>query len=79
MWPTFSGLSQRRHMAEVFAKFPCKVLWQLSPKEVPNVAAVADMHMGNNTKVPTHSPVGITPSTLLCCTTLLAHLHSPLY
>ena len=51
MWLWSAGPMQRRSMAAVFANLPCKVLWQLSPKEVPNAAALAEMRIGNNTKV----------------------------
>jgi hypothetical protein len=37
-------------MAAVFARLPCKVLWRLSPSEVPDQAALAQLRLGNNTK-----------------------------
>ncbi len=38
-------------MAAAFATLPCKVLWRLTPKEVPDEAAVAALNLGNNTWV----------------------------
>jgi glucuronosyltransferase len=38
-------------MAATFASLPCKVLWRLTPSEVPNEAALAQLRLGNNTKV----------------------------
>ena len=38
-------------MAAVFASLPCKVLWRLTQKEVPDEAALARLSLGNNTKV----------------------------
>ena len=43
---------QLRHMAAAFAALPCKVLWRLTAKEVPDQAAIAALNLGNNTKVP---------------------------
>ena len=37
-------------MAAAFARLPCKVLWRLTPKEVPDQAALAQLRLGNNTK-----------------------------
>lgn len=42
---------QRVSMAAAFAQLPCKVLWRLTPSEVPDGAAIAALHLGNNTKV----------------------------
>ena len=38
-------------MAAAFAALPCKVLWRLTPKEVPDEAAIAALGLGNNTQV----------------------------
>ena len=38
-------------MAAVFAKLPCKVLWRLKPREVPDADAIAKLQLGNNTQV----------------------------
>ncbi len=38
-------------MAAAFAALPCKVLWRLTPKEVPDQAAIAALGLGNNTQV----------------------------
>lgn len=38
-------------MAAAFASLPCKVLWRLTPKEIPDAAAVDELQLGNNTKV----------------------------
>ena len=38
-------------MAEALAKLPCKVLWRLSPREIPDEAVVAGLNLGANTKV----------------------------
>ena len=43
---------QLRGMAAAFAALPCKVLWRLTPKEVPDESAIAALGLGNNTKVP---------------------------
>ncbi|CAK0786592.1 hypothetical protein CVIRNUC_009806 [Coccomyxa viridis] len=37
-------------MAAAFATLPCKVLWRLTPKEVPDEAAVAALNLGPNTQ-----------------------------
>jgi hypothetical protein len=37
-------------MAAVFARLPCKILWRLTQKEVPDQAALAQLRLGNNTK-----------------------------
>ena len=37
-------------MAAAFAKLPCKVLWRLTPKEVPDQAAIAALNLGANTQ-----------------------------
>ena len=42
-------------MAEALAMLPCKVLWRLSPREIPDEAAIAGLNVGNNTKVGTSS------------------------
>ena len=42
---------QLRSMAAAFAALPCKVLWRLTPKEVPDEAAIAALGLGNNTQV----------------------------
>jgi hypothetical protein len=44
---------QTAAMAAVFASLPCKVLWRLTPREVPDQAAIARLGLGNNTKVHT--------------------------
>ena len=38
-------------MAAAFAGLPVRVLWRLSEAEVPDQAALAELHLGNNTKV----------------------------
>ena len=38
-------------MAAAFATLPCKVLWRLTPKEVPDEAAIASLGLGSNTQV----------------------------
>ena len=46
-------------MAAAFAALPCKVLWRLTRKEVPDEAALAALKLGNNTQVslgPSPSP-----------------------
>ena len=37
-------------MAAAFAKLPSRVLWRLSKSELPDEHAIADLHLGNNTK-----------------------------
>ena len=43
---------QLASMAAAFARLPCKVLWRLTAKEVPDQAAMAALNLANNTKVP---------------------------
>ena len=43
---------QLASMAAAFARLPCKVLWRLTAKEVPDQAAIAALNLANNTKVP---------------------------
>ena len=38
-------------MAEALAKLPVRVLWRLSPQEIPDKAAIEALRLGNNTKV----------------------------
>ena len=38
-------------MAAVFSRLPVKVLWRLLPSEIPDAAALAQLGLGNNTKV----------------------------
>ena len=38
-------------MAAAFAQLPARVLWRLSNAEVPDEAALAELRLGNNTKV----------------------------
>lgn len=38
-------------MAAEFGKLPCKVLWRLSNKEIPDEDSVAELGLANNTKV----------------------------
>ena len=38
-------------MAAAFATLPCKVLWRLTPKEIPDASAIAELKLSNNTKV----------------------------
>ena len=38
-------------MAAAFAQLPCQVLWRLTRKEAPDAAALAALHLGNNTQV----------------------------
>ena len=37
-------------MAAAFATLPCKVLWRLTPKEMPDQAAIAALKLGANTQ-----------------------------
>lgn len=37
-------------MAAAFARLPVRVLWRLQKSEVPDEAALAELHLGNNTK-----------------------------
>ena len=46
-----AGLAERQAMASAFAAMPAKVLWRLSPSEVPDEAALAELGIGSNTKV----------------------------
>lgn len=46
-----AGLVERQAMAAAFAAMPAKVLWRLSPSEVPDEAAIAKLGIGHNTKV----------------------------
>ena len=45
------GLVERKAMAVAFAQLPARVLWRLSDAEVPDDAALAELQLGNNTKV----------------------------
>ena len=38
-------------MAAAFTELPCKVLWRLTQKEVPDAVALAALNLGNNTQV----------------------------
>ena len=38
-------------MAADFGKLPCKVLWRLSNKEIPDEDSIAELGLANNTKV----------------------------
>ena len=38
-------------MAAALAKLPGRVLWRLTPKEIPDKAAIGALNLGNNTKV----------------------------
>ncbi len=38
-------------MAEALAQLPVRVLWRLSPQEIPDRAAIEALRLGNNTKV----------------------------
>lgn len=46
-----AGKEQMLLMAEALAKLPVKVLWRLSPQEIPDRAAIDALRLGNNTKV----------------------------
>ena len=46
-----AGKEQRMLMAADFGKLPCKVLWRLSDKEIPDEAAIAELGLADNTKV----------------------------
>lgn len=68
-------------MAASFAVLPAKVLWRLAASEVPDEAAIAELGIGNNTKVPVHSASvysdsRICRSALLCMCQLCACLLS---
>jgi hypothetical protein len=43
-------------MAATFARLPCNVIWRLTPEEVPDQAAMAQLGLGNNTKVSFQCP-----------------------
>lgn len=43
-------------MAADFAALPCKVLWRLTQKEVPDTAAIKAQNLGNNTQIMTWMP-----------------------
>lgn len=52
-------------MAAAFAALPCKVLWRLTRKEVPDDASLAALGLGSNTQVslyPSHIPVTVAVS-----------------
>ncbi len=49
--PVHAEPEQLVGMAAVFAKLPCKVLWRLKPREVPDADALARLQLGNNTQV----------------------------
>jgi glucuronosyltransferase len=51
-------------MAAAFASLPCKVLWRLTAKEVPDQDAVAALNLGNNTKVPFCLPLHLLIQTI---------------
>ena len=38
-------------MAAALAKLPGRVLWRLTPREIPDKAAIGALNLGNNTKV----------------------------
>ncbi len=38
-------------MAAEFGKLPCKVLWRLSNKEIPDEDSIAELGLADNTKV----------------------------
>lgn len=48
---------QLASMAAAFARLPCKVLWRLTAKEVPDQAAIVALNLANNTKVPFCPPL----------------------
>ncbi|EIE24827.1 UDP-Glycosyltransferase/glycogen phosphorylase [Coccomyxa subellipsoidea C-169] len=50
------GKAEQRAMAAAFAKLPVRVLWRLSKSEVPDESAIAELKLGNNTKVATWLP-----------------------
>ena len=43
-------------MAAALSKLPVRVLWRLTPKEIPDKAAVEALNLGNNTKVSWYCP-----------------------
>ena len=47
------GIKERQAMAAAFAALSERVLWRLSKGEVPDQAALDELHIGNNTKVRT--------------------------
>ena len=53
-------------MAAAFATLPCKVLWRLTAKEIPDASAIADLKLSNNTKVSTLSACYF-PACVKCC------------
>ena len=48
--PVVTDKEELASMAAAFATLPCKVLWRLTPKEVPDEAAVAALNLGPNTQ-----------------------------
>ena len=60
-----AGVRERQAMASAFAAMPAKVLWRLSPSEVPDEAALAELGIGNNTKV-LFSPVPLNAGRTCC-------------
>ena len=46
-----AGKEQMLLMAEALAKLPARVLWRLSPQEIPDKAAIDALRLGSNTKV----------------------------
>jgi hypothetical protein len=41
---------ERQALSALFAKLPVRVLWRLSKTEIPNQAAIDELHLANNTK-----------------------------
>ena len=48
--PFYTDKQELASMAAAFATLPCKVLWRLTPKEVPDQATVAALNLGTNTQ-----------------------------
>lgn len=57
-----AGLTERKAMAAAFARLPVRVLWRLSDSEVPDQAALAELNVGNNTKVRVGEILGLYPT-----------------
>lgn len=45
-----AGLKERQALSALFAKLQLRVLWRLSKTEIPDHAAIRELHLANNTK-----------------------------
>lgn len=57
--PVLVDRHQLASMAAAFASLPCKVLWRLTAKEMPDQAAIAALNLANNTRVSLCLPLRI--------------------